>query len=130
MNRRSSYKLTFLDRLGPAGMHRVRALSYAAAVFVLSAVMFAMLGFYNLNLHGLLLIPFTLLSAFTLAAASMYVGLRGGDAAGAVAKYVTAGGSNTPYEVQFSQEDALVMQRDYAGALALYEQRKIGRAHV
>ncbi|HEU4994023.1 MAG TPA: hypothetical protein VFT29_04360 [Gemmatimonadaceae bacterium] len=63
------------------------------------------------------------MGAFTLSAAGMLVGLKLGDAAGEVAKRVYLGGHGTPYEDQFSQEQALVMRRDYAGALALFEQR-------
>ena len=123
MKRRSSYKVTFLDRHGPAGMHRVKALSYAAVVFALSGVMFAFLFHFLVGARGFAFIGLTLVSAGTLSGASMYLGLAGGQAAGDVMKYVTAGGSSTPYEEQFSQEQALVMQRDYSGALACYEQR-------
>lgn len=123
MKRPSSYKLTFLDRYGPAGMHRVKAGSYAAVVFGLTLPMFAVLGGGKMGLGGLTLVLFTLVGAFTLASASYFVGMKGGDAAGAAAKYFTAGGSSTPYEEAFSQEEALVMQRDYAAALTLFEQR-------
>jgi hypothetical protein len=66
---------------------------------------------------------FTLVGAFTLSAAAWFVALKLGDAAGGVASHVYMGGKHTPYEEQFSQEQALVMQRDYAAALALYEQK-------
>jgi hypothetical protein len=46
-----------------------------------------------------------------------------GEMAGSVASRVYMGSDTTPYEEQFSHEDALVMQRDYATALALFEQR-------
>jgi hypothetical protein len=119
---RSSYKPTFFDRHGPAGVHRVKAMGYAIIVFGLSLPMFGLAG-YKYGLTGWRLIAFTLVMTFTLSGLAAYFGLAGGSFAGNVAKYVTAGGSNTPYEEQFSQEDALVMQRDYAGALALFEQR-------
>jgi hypothetical protein len=119
MKRPSSYKVTFLDRLGPAGMHRVKAGGYAAAVSALSIPALAlMIG--TKTWSDLLL---TLVAALTLGAISYRIGMAGGDAAGAVAKYVTAGGSGTPYDEVFSQEQALVMQRDYATALHLFEQR-------
>jgi hypothetical protein len=127
MNDRPSYKTTFLDRLGPAGMHRVSALQYGAVVFTLSAVMFSFVGHYMIGLNGIGLMAFTLMCALTLGWLSMYVGLTTGEAASRVARYVTAGGSGTPYEEQFSQEQALVMQRDYAGALALFELRIAAR---
>jgi tetratricopeptide (TPR) repeat protein len=81
------------------------------------------LGAQMLGFGGIPLMAFTLVCASTLAAAAMYVGLAGGQAAADVAEYVTAGGSGTPYEESFSQEQALVMQRDYTTALELFEQR-------
>ena len=120
--RRSSYKVTFLDRHGPAGMDYVKAAGYGGPVFVLSGVMFYLLS-YKLGLGGLPALFFTLAAATALAAASMLVGLRGGQAAGEAMKYFTAGGSSTPYEEQYSQEQALIMQRDYAAAAACFEQR-------
>ena len=123
MNPRQSYKLTFLDRHGPAGMLRIKAMGYGAVVFAFSLVMFYVLFGEKLEFSGLPLVGLTLLGAGTLGAAAMYVGLLSGSAAGGVAEYVTAGGSSTPYEEQFSEEQAMVMQRDYAGALASFEQR-------
>jgi len=96
---------------------------FGFVVFGLSLVMFGVLFGLKLGYTGLTLVLMTLVSAGTLSLASMYFGLRGGQAAGDVMHYVTAGGSSTPYEDQFSQEQALVMQRDYAGAAALFEQR-------
>lgn len=122
MKPRQSYKVTFLDRYGPAGMHYVKAAGYGVPVAVLSAVMFTLLA-YKLELTGFAAFGFVLSAASALGAASMYVGLRSGDAAGDAAEYFTAGGSSTPYEEQFSQEQALIMQRDYAGAAACFEQR-------
>ena len=122
MKPRSSYKLTFFDKHGPAGAHRLRALTYGIIVFGVSLPMFG-LAATKMGLSVAATIAFTLVGALTLAGLSMYIGLAGGAAAGEVARYVTAGGSNTPYEEQFSHEQALVMQRDYQGALALFEQR-------
>jgi hypothetical protein len=122
MEPRQSYQVTFLDRHGPDGMHYVRAAMYAAPVFVLSGVLFSLLA-YKLELTGFAAFGFVLAASSALAAASMYVGLRTGQAAGDAAKFFTAGGSSTPYEEQFSQEQALIMQRDYAGAAACFEQR-------
>jgi tetratricopeptide (TPR) repeat protein len=123
MNRPSSYKITFFDRHGPAGEHMLRALGHAAIVFGFTSIMFAVLGGMMLGLSGWAFILFTLGGAFTLSFAAAVVGLRAGTAAGEVAQRVYMGGASTPYEESFSQEQALVMQRDYAGALALYEQR-------
>ncbi len=122
MKRRSSYKVTFLDRHGPAGVIRLKAAAYGAIVFGLSLPMFGLLT-AKIGLTGLAAITFTLVSALTLSVAAAIAGLRGGQAAGDFMRFLTAGGSGTPYEEQFSQEQALVMQRDYAGALTLFEQR-------
>jgi hypothetical protein len=123
MKRRSSYKVTFFDRHGPEGALRLQAAKNALIVFGFTTLMFGVLGSQKLGLSGWRLIVFTLVSALTLSLAAAWVGLRMGQAAGDVAQHVYMGGASTPYEEQFSQEQALVMQRDYAGALALYEQR-------
>ncbi len=123
MKPRSSYKVTLLDKYGPAAMHYITAFKYGAVVFALTAVMFFALGSEMLGLGFLASIAFTLVGATTLSSASMLIGLKMGDTAGAGAQHIYMGGSSTPYEDNFSQEDALVMQRDYAGALHLYEQR-------
>ncbi len=125
MNRRSSYKLTLFDKHGPSAVHYIEAGKYGMVVLVLSSVMFSVLGSEKLGLAGLPLLLFTLDGGITLAAAAMLIGLKLGDAAGAGAQNVYMGGSSTPYEDQFSQEQALVMQRDYTGALHLFEERII-----
>src|SRR5438093_1505942 len=67
MKRPSSYKVTFLDRLGPAGMHKVKAGGYAAAVGALSMPAFALMFNGGKTWSDLLL---TLVAAFTLGAIS------------------------------------------------------------
>lgn len=123
MKRRSSYKVTFFDRHGPDGALALHAARYALVVFGLALLLSSILGSQKLGLSGGRLIVFTLVCASTLSAAAAFVGLRLGDVAGKLAKRVYMGGSGTPYDDQFSQEQALVMQRDYAAALALFEQR-------
>lgn len=122
MKRRSSYKITFFDRHGPAGANQLKAYGYGLIVFGLTVPMFiALSSKLGYGLFGLLTL--TLGGSATLGLAAIYFGLLGGQAAADVARYVTSGGSSTPYEEQFSHEQALVMQRDYATALHLYEQR-------
>jgi hypothetical protein len=123
MNRRSSYKVTFFDRHGPAGVVLLQAFRNGCIALGAGLLMFPVVGYEKLGLTGWSLILFTLVCALTLASAGALVGLQMGEAAGDVASRVYMGGDGTPYEEQFSQEQALVMQRDYAGALALYEQR-------
>lgn len=114
MKPRPGYKITFLDRHGPDGALRIRAFAYAMMCFGLSV------GACLLRGAPLL---FTLLFSLTLSLVAFFGSLAIGNAAGATMRRFTEGGSTTPYEEQFSQEQALVMQRDYAGALALFEQR-------
>lgn len=122
MKRRSSYKLTFFDRHGPAGAHRLRAMGLGIMVFFFTLPMFGLASVkWGLGVAGT--IAFTLAASAVLSGMAMYFGLRGGQAAGDVMQYVTAGGSSTPYEEQFSEVQALVMQRDYLGAAALFEHR-------
>src|SRR5262245_58052411 len=124
MKRRSSYKLTFFDRYGPEGEVRMKAFAYGLMVCgtVIGATMLvgAIAGINILQLGPFLL---TLFVAVTLGFLVMKGGLGITAAAGAAAKYFTAGGSSTPYQDQFSEEQALVMKRDYATALALFEHR-------
>jgi hypothetical protein len=108
------YKPTMLDRHGPDGALKLRAASYSLTVFGIATAACLLRG---APLMVTLLLPGTL-------AGLAYLGtMRIISAAGRAATYFTLGGSSTPYLDQYSQEQALVMQRDYAGALALYEQR-------
>jgi hypothetical protein len=121
--RRSSYKVTFLDRHGPAGMLRVKAMGYGAAVAGLSFPMFVALYDNMMKFGGVKLLIMVAGSSLLLGYIAMAFGLRMGDAAGDGAQYLTAGGSSTPYEEAFSHEQSLIMQRDYAGAAACFEHR-------
>jgi tetratricopeptide (TPR) repeat protein len=108
------YKVTFLDRHGPDGALRIRAAAYALSVLgTIVAVCIAR----GAPLHV------TLLLSLTLPPLTLVGSLWLSKGAGKAMRYLTAGGSSTPYEDQFSQEQALVMQRDYAAALELFEQR-------
>jgi hypothetical protein len=123
MTQPESYKPTFFDRHGPAGALRLHALKHALVAFGLSLLMFGTLGSQKLGLSGIVLIVFTLVSAGTLSGLAYYLGLKLGDSAGTAAELVYMGGDSTPYEEQFSQEQALVMKREYGRALELFESR-------
>lgn len=114
MTPRSSYKQTFMDRHGPEGALRIRAFGYGMMCFGLA--------FGVAIIRGAPLIPTLVLSA-TLGVVAFFGSLRIGQAAGDTMKYFTQGGSSTPYEEQYSREQALVMQRNYTAALELFEQR-------
>lgn len=122
MKRRSSYKLTFFDRHGPDGALRLKAFGYAMMVFgtvVGAAFLAGTIG--GVRMFSLVPLSMTLLGAVTLAAVAFFGSTHLGSAAGSVATYVTEGGSGTPYEQQFSQMQALVMQSKYGEALDLFE---------
>jgi hypothetical protein len=121
MKSRSSYKLSFLDREGPDGALRMRAAGQAAFSAALSLPMWGVVGSQRLGLSGFALTAFTLVSTVTLGFFAFKFALKLGTTAGKGAEMVYMGNDTTPYEDQFSQEQALVMQRDYAGALAIYE---------
>src|SRR5262249_9648800 len=112
------------DKYGPSAVHYITAGKYGASVLALSFPAVYTIGDRLIGLvDPLALGLYTLNGSVTLAAASMLVGLKLGDAAGWQAQQVYLGGSTTPYEDSFSQEQALVMQRDFAGACHLFEER-------
>lgn len=115
---RPSYKVTFFDRHGPDGVLRIRAAAYALGV--LGTILGVCIA------RGAPVVV-TLVLCLTLPPLTLFGSLWISRGAGAAMRYVTAGGSSTPYEEQYSQEQALVMRRDYATALELFEQR-IARA--
>jgi tetratricopeptide (TPR) repeat protein len=124
MKRPSSYKTTFFDRHGPAGELRLKAIGHAIMVFgTVFGAAFLAGSIAGVNLFKPLPLLMTLVGALTLSAIAFFGSSALDSAAGTAARVFTAGASSTPYEEQFSQEQALVMQRDYAGALELFEQR-------
>ena len=87
----------------------------------LSALMFLVLGSQMLGLGGWRLLLFTLGCTLTLSVAAALFGLRLGTVAGQGAERIYMGGDTTPYQEQFSQQQALVMQEKYGEALDLFE---------
>jgi len=124
MKRPSRYKVTFFDRYGPAGEHLLKAYAYGFMVFgiTIGATLLAS-AIGGVNPFKPAFIGMTLGIAITLSVVVIIGSLKLGTMAGDGARYLTAGGSGTPYDEVFSQEQALVMQRDYATALHLFEQR-------
>jgi len=119
----SSYKRTFLDKHGPDGALLIRAIGQALLPTGLSVVMFLLVGSRKLCLDGWPLLLFTLGCSLTLGALAVFLSLRLGYAAGAGATLVYMGGETTPYEEQFSEEQALVMQSKFQQALESFEHR-------
>jgi hypothetical protein len=126
MKRPSRYKVTFFDRHGPAAEHLLKAYSYGFMVFGITVgATFLTSAIGGINPFKLDFLLVTLGVAVTLSAVTIVGSLKLGTMVGDGARYLTAGGSGTPYDEVFSQEQALVMQRDYATALHLFEQRII-----
>jgi hypothetical protein len=114
MKARPRYKSTFFDRHGPDGVLRIRAAGYALAV--LGTIVGVCIA------RGAPLLV-TLVLSLTLPPLTLVGSLWLSKGAGMAMRYVAEGGSSTPYEEQYSQEQALVMRRDHAAALELFEQR-------
>ena len=114
MTEESGYKRSFFDKHGPEAGLRIKSFSYALMTFAL-VISAGLLAGAPIQLTLLLGVPLSLFSGY----GSWYLG----KGAGQVAEYVMAGGSSTPYEEQFSQQHALVMQGRYDEALELFEQQ-------
>lgn len=107
-----SYRRTLFDRHGPAAAEYVRAGSYGLMIFGLTfGVLLLKVGFGV----GMLVV-------------SVVAGVVGGGAglliaklAGGTWQHVMLSGASTPYEEQFSHQQALVMQRRIPEAIAAYE---------
>jgi hypothetical protein len=124
MKRPSRYKVTFFDRYGPAGEHLLKAYAYGFMVFGITVgATWLASAIAGMNPFKPALLAMTLGIAITLSAITIVGSLKLGTMVGDGAQYLTAGGSSTPYDEVFSQEQALVMQRDYVTALHLFEQR-------
>jgi hypothetical protein len=122
MKRQSNYKLTFFDKHGPDAELRLKAYGHGAMVFgtvVGAAFLIGTIG--RVNMFAFVPLTLTLLGAMTLSGIAVFGATRLGSMAGDVATYVTEGGSSTPYQEQFSQMQALVMQEKYGEALELFE---------
>lgn len=110
----SPYRRTLFDRHGPAAVDLVRSATYGLMVFgiTLGAVLLAA------RRMSLAVVLIALLAAVGTATASLWLA----RAAGSVAKTVTAGAGSTPYEEQYSYQQALVMQGKVDAALASFEE--------
>ena len=119
MKPREPYKVTFMDRHGPEGGLRIKAIAYGSMVGAISFSAVMLIMAQGGGTPGPITVLIAALVGYGAGRGSWAIASKAGDAA----QYFTAGGSSTPYEEQFSQEQALIMQRDYAGAAACFEQR-------
>lgn len=107
------YRKTLFDRHGPEALDLIRSGGYGLMVFglVMGAVSFAA-GRMSLEIVGVALAAgvLTAVASFSL-----------GHAAAGAARQFTMGSASTPYEEQYSQQQALVMQGKVEEALASFE---------
>jgi hypothetical protein len=109
------------DVHGPEAGLRIRAFSYGAMVMglVTVALVFTAAQTGHISLAAVL---GAVVAGAIFGALTGYIGLAFGGAAGAVAKAFTfPSGATTPYEEQFSYQEALAAKGDVAGALESYE---------
>jgi hypothetical protein len=107
------YRPTIFDRHGPAAADRIRAGIYGAMVFGLA------FGAVALAARRISFIVIVVAAVAGLGAAMAALSL--GGAAGGVARAFTMGTATTPYEEQYSYQQALVMQGKVNEALASFE---------
>lgn len=112
MEQPPEYTPTLFDRHGPDAW----SLLAAAGCGVLVAGTTAMV----LGLYGLLNLA-TLVVSIALGFGTYAVGERAGQVVERTVRHVTMGGTSTPYEEQYSREQALVMQGRVDDALASFE---------
>lgn len=109
----ASYRKTLFDRHGPEAQDLVRSAGFGLMVFglVIGGVAFASGG---MSL-GVVVV------AMAAGAGTAFASQLLGRAAGGAARRFTAGSSNTPYQEQYSYQQALVMQGKVDEALASFE---------
>ena len=107
-----TYRPTMLDRRGPDGALILRAVPYTLVVFGSLVVMFSTLR-RQLEYPSALVLPLALVTTVAI----VWAGMRFAHAAGSrLGQFVLPTGESTPYEHQFSREEALAARGDIAGA--------------
>ena len=122
MTEESSYKRSFFDKHGASGELRLKVYGYALMVFgtvVGAGFLAGTIG--GIRMFSLVPLSLTLLAALTLSSIVVFANFRMSNVVEDATLYLTEGGSGTPYEEQFSEMQALVMQGKYTEALELFE---------
>lgn len=122
------YSPTLFDRQGPDAGRTVKLSGYALPIFLLSSILFGMLG-SRFHLNGGAELLFTLAGASTLTWVAVKAIDRLSNAAGSSMAVLTMGANGSPYEEQFSRERALVMQGKVSEAVEAFEQRAAAMPH-
>jgi hypothetical protein len=116
-----AYRPAAVDRMGPEGVFRIRAMVTAIGLGVIALPLVAG-GVYVRGIRGPWAIILPLILAVLAAVVSFRLQLGAGNAAASIAQAITfPSGSHTPYEEQFSFQDSLAARGDVAGALVSYE---------
>ena len=116
------YKSTWMDRNGPDAGLKIRTFRYSIIVFPLALALWSTLITRKFGMTGLKATVLILFAAVMTTVLAYVAGLASANSAGAVARaYTLPSGSSTPYEEQFSYQDALAARGDVAGALESFE---------
>jgi hypothetical protein len=109
----SEYQRTVFDRHGPVAVDRIRAMTYGSMVFGLTFGAIALAG-------GRVSFATVVWAAFAGGATAGATLFLSTAVAGGLER-IAISGASTPYEDQYSYQDALVMQGKVSEALASYE---------
>ncbi len=113
----SSYRPTRFERLGHDGPLLLRAVPYMLVVFACLLLLFATLR-RTLGYSSAFVVPLALVTT----GAITWAGLRFANFAGThLGRFILPTGDSTPYEHQFSREEALAARGDIAEALDAFE---------
>ena len=111
-----------MDRNGPDAGLKIRTFRYSIIVFPLALALWSTLITRKFGMSGPKAMVLILFAAAATTALAYFAGLASANSAGAVARaYTLPSGSSTPYEEQFSYQDALAARGDVAGALESFE---------
>jgi hypothetical protein len=111
-----------MDRNGPDASLKIRAARYSIIIFPLSLLMWGKLVGDKFGIGGLTGLLLILGGSIGTTVLAFYAGLATSHAGGAVARaYTMPSGKSTPYEEQFSYQEALAARGDVAGALESFE---------
>ena len=109
----AAFRPSRLDRHGPDGGLLLRAIPFVCVMFAGWTMLFTMLGFPLV----VAVIPAALITA-----GITWTGMNAASAAGRLfGRFLLPSGNSTPYEHQFSREDAMAARGDLTGALESLE---------
>lgn len=117
-----AYRRTAFDRLGPEAAHRNQILSSLIIPIVAGALIGGALGAKN-DLSTPLIALSALAGAALLGGWWWFFVTRMSRGVGKLfGEFIQPSGDRTPYEPQYSEQDAMAMRGNVAGALASYEE--------